>query len=777
MQAAGRNLTLAGLFLPWLIFGAGFAFDLQSPVQAAETAAESSQLSPSVLLNKSLSAYGGAESVQSLGRGFSVVGKEFEGADLATNGGAEPDATFRILRRANLWRLDHEKPAGGSFSQGFDGSFAWIKNGSSVADLSSESANALNWETLPPSLYLLETVRALADSDSGVEVTYGGKTSTHSLEVKSLKQENSSFTLFIEPLSFLLTAVEFKSGGKLVRLEFGEYRPALGTVYPYRQARLVDGKAAMLRQVEDVSLTKVPDSDFGRPGGSYKLARPVQLPFDYSQRELLVKGRINNGEELEFLFDTGASETIIDRRVAAENYLLKEGLANLTALGGAVATNVTTIGRLELGNLVVNDLDARSLDLSGQSRHLGRRLAGIIGTNLISRYVVAIDYGKSQITFYDADTFVRPADLIAVPFARRSAPVVKVRVGKEDVPMLVDTGAAYNNLPAAVALKYAGAASGHRVTEGTGLDGKPIKLGRVTIDGVSLGGRPVSRVDFTYTISKALAASTANNQGFFQTTNLGIVGNPLLENFIVYIDYKFQRMLLKSSGVVKLRSEIEQALKQGDDQLIQKRDFRLSENAYQRALLAASGGADKRNEARALGRLGNLKRMMAKDLNRPEHSKAAYDYFVKAQELSKRIGATEVEGRILADWSLLYLDNGQMDSAKQTMDRALQLAPQDAAVNVDCSVHLYKSQRFPEMQRYIEKALFLEPDNWQALWYQVKLSETFADMPKAVSTLKEILRFYPWSKPAQEKLSTLEGQMNALNQALAKQKEMQRSGK
>ncbi len=136
-----------------------------------------------------------------------------------------------------------------------------------------------------------------------------------------------------------------------------------------------------------------------------------------------------------------------------------------------------------------------------------------------------------------------------------------------------------------------------------------------------------------------------------------------------------------------------------------------------------------------------------------------------------------MEGRILADWSLLYLDNGQMDSAKQTMDRALQLAPQDAAVNVDCSVHLYKSQRFPEMQRYIEKALFLEPDNWQALWYQVKLSETFADMPKAVSTLKEILRFYPWSKLAQEKLSTLEGQMNALNQALAKQKEMQRSGK
>jgi len=56
------------------------------------------------------------------------------------------------------------------------------------------------------------------------------------------------------------------------------------------------------------------------------------------------------------------------------------------------------------------------------------------------------------------------------------------------------------------------------------------------------------------------------------------------------------------------------------------------------------------------------------------------------------------------------------------------------------------------MQRYIEKALFLDPSNWQALWYQVKLSETFGDMPKEVATLKEIVRYFPWSKIAQDKL-------------------------
>ena len=127
--------------------------------------------------------------------------------------------------------------------------------------------------------------------------------------------------------------------------------------------------------------------------------------------------------------------------------------------------------------------------------------------------------------------------------------------------------------------------------------------------------------------------------------------------------------------------------------------------------------------------------------------------------MAKKAGASEVEGRILADWSLLYLDNGQNQSAKQTMDRALVLAPQDADVNVDCAVHLSRARRFPEMQKYVEKALFLDPSNWQALWYQVKLSETFGDTPKMMATLKEIVHYFPWSKIAQDKLK----QIDALN--------------
>lgn len=751
----------------------------------AAQAAEAAAVDLNDLLAKSLTAYGGEENVAQLASGFSIFGKEYDnvsqdsgaGLDLSQIESRPSDASFRLIRKGVRWRLDHERGnalnngAAVTLTEGFNGEVPWVHAGarssSKAEDLQVESAKLLNLETTLPATFVMEGLR-LAQTNAVDQIAYKGQTNLRGTPVWNV-QFNSptgtdSFTLSIEQNNYMVVAVSFDLGEgskKRVSLEYSQYQPSAGSLYPHRFVRRVDDKVELVRITSDVSAnSKIKDSEFDRPGGTFHLSRTITVPFDYGQREILVKGRLNNGEELDFLFDTGASDTIIDRRVAAENYLLKEGLAGMQALSGSVMTNTSTIGRLELGNLIVNDIDARILDLSSQSRHLGRRLGGIIGTNVISKFVVGVDYGKTTLSFYDADSFVLPTDCAAVTFSRRSAPVVKVKLnGREDVMMLVDTGAAFNNLPPAVAARYSTGENKH-VTEGTGLDGRPVKLGRVIVDNVVLAGKTVKRVDFTYTLSLPSNPASAKNEpksdsGFFQTSNLGILGNPFLENFFVYFDYKFQRMLIRPSAVVKTRSIIDQAIAAGDDQLVQKRDFRLAELNYNKALLSATASGDKKNEARLLGRFGNLRRMMAKDLGRPEHSKASYDYFVRAQDLAKKVGSTEIEGRILADWSLLYLDGNQAVSAKQTIDRALQLTPQDANVNIDYAVHLFRARRFPEMQRYVEKALFLDHSNWQALWYQVKLSELFGDTPKVISTLKEILRHYPWSKTAQDKLKQL----------------------
>ena len=762
----------------------------------AETAADAAAatIDLSDLLSKSLTAYGGEENVAQIAAGFNVFGKEYDNVSQGLPGGLDlsqvesrpSDSSFRLMRKGVRWRLDHERGdtlnngvTSATLTEGFNGEIPWVQAGArssaKAEDLQIDSAKLLNLETTLPATFVMEGLR-LVQTDAKVQVEeHGSSRSVDQVVLLGssnlrgtpvwLVQFNSpngsdSFTVAIEQNNYMVVSVAFTLGDgakkKALSLEYSQYQPSAGSLYPHRVIRRVDDKVELVRITADLSANpKIKDSEFDRPGGTFHLSRTITVPFDYGQREILVKGRLNNGEELDFLFDTGASDTIIDRRVAAENYLLKEGLAGMQALSGSVMTNTSTIGRLELGNLIVNDIEARILDLSSQSRHLGRRLGGIIGTNVISKFVVGVDYGKTSLTFHDADSFSPTSDCAAVTFSRRSAPVVKVKLnGREDVMMLVDTGAAFNNLPAAVAARYSSGDNKH-VTEGTGLDGRPVKLGRVMVDNVALAGKTVKRVDFTYTLSLPSSSGKSESKsdsGFFQTSNLGILGNPFLENFFVYFDYKFQRMLIRPSAVVKTRSLIDQAIAAGDDQLVQKRDFRLAELNYNKALLSATSSGDKKNEARLLGRFGNLRRMMAKDLGRPEHSKASYDYFVRAQDLAKKVGSTEIEGRILADWSLLYLDGNQAVSAKQTIDRALQLTPQDANVNIDYAVHLFRGRRFPEMQRYVEKALFLDPSNWQALWYQVKLSELFGDSNKVISTLKEILRYYPWSKTAQDKL-------------------------
>ncbi len=61
--------------------------------------------------------------------------------------------------------------------------------------------------------------------------------------------------------------------------------------------------------------------------------------------------------------------------------------------------------KFEIGNLILNDVQVRILDLSSQSRTLGKRLAGIIGTNVINKFVSVIDYAKPSLTIADIDTF------------------------------------------------------------------------------------------------------------------------------------------------------------------------------------------------------------------------------------------------------------------------------------------------------------------------------------------------------------------------------------
>lgn len=781
--------------------------------EAKALAQDASSLSLEDIVQKALTAYGGKESLAQVVAGSTLVGKKITETD-----SGKVEAGYRCMRKGDKWRLDIEAAPAGSPAADLakaqpadsqrgesdtaggagetrppdtkppetkrppaeitacDGRRAWRSQGKDLSDLSKEEFDFVNekLERQPTLLTLWQ--------EPGVNFKLVGPAQYKDQPVFAVevgRDEKSPTTLYIDQKNYLVVALTYKISstgaqkGGTVAVDYSEYRPSGGTLLSFRQVETVDDKTSYILELTSASIGgAIDDAVFDRPRqeGRYKLDRNVVVPFEYSQNEIIVKVRINNSEDLLFLLDTGASDTIVDRRIAAQNFLAKQGQWDIAGYAGLVAAQRSQLKRMEIGGLILNDVPVRVLDLSQQSRQMSRNIAGIIGTNIISQFALTIDYSKPSLTFGDLETFERPARAVAVPFVYKQLPFVRVLLnGKDEQILLVDTGAAFNHLPTKVAQRHivGDPANVRHVTEGTGLDGRPVQLGKVVIDNLSIGGLPQRSVSFTYPIEREQpqarrpaggATATPERQertGFFQNSNFGILGNPFWQNFTVLVDYRFQRLLLIQNPTVKLRDEIETAMSLGDQKLVIHRDYRAAEAQYQRGLILVDTMRDSKVQARLLGRMGNLRRIMAKDLNRPEHAKAAYQYFVKAQEIARKVSAHDVEGRVIADWSLLYSDNGQHGEAKQTIDRAIQLAPQDPNVNVDAAVHLYRAKLYPEMQKYIEKALFLEPSNWQALWYQVKLSEMFMDTPRAVATLKDILRFYPWSKVATDKLKKI----------------------
>jgi tetratricopeptide (TPR) repeat protein len=729
---------------------------------ATGDATQDSQLTVDDIVEKALTAYGGRSRLAEFASDASITG------ELTQAKQASAPSLYKYVRKYGRWRVDVESANASSgdklvHTTGFDGTDCWESGAQGASYLSPGQSKWLT-ERERRRPFILTTW-----NESGYRFQLLGPTSYKHIPVFGIEVthgDDSPTTLFLDRANYLVVAATYQLNdpdlGKAVTLafEYEENRPAQGVIWPFKQTEFIDNQQVAQSKVISCGRADNLPSDFFNKAGEkeVRLAKPITVPFDYGQKEIVCKGKIEGNDNLVFLFDTGSSETIIDRRVAALLFLTKGPDFKIAAFGGDLSAQTTKIDRLELGNLIINNVKARLLDLSPQSRQLGKTLAGIIGMNVISNYLVTIDYGKPALTFADASNSPRPANLNEVSFSQTTAPLVKVALGGNDSQdLLMDTGAAFNHLPWAIAQRYIGKdkTQAKHFTEGTGLDGKAMQLGLVTINPVSIGSQSVHKVSFTYPASQGKSPGSDGSPATTAGTSLGILGNPFWQNFIVTIDSRFQRLILKVNALGAVRSEMENAINAGDQALVTQRDFRNSEFSYQKALIMANNSQELRFQAIAQGRLGNLRRIMAHDLQRPEHARAAYNYFSKADEIARKADLKDVEGRILADWSLLYSDNGQFAEAKQTVDKALSLAPQDATVNLDNAVHLFRNRYFPEAAKYIDKALILDPGNWQALWYQVKLSETFADQNKEKETLSEILKYYPWSKVAQAKLKAL----------------------
>jgi hypothetical protein len=281
------------------------------------------------------------------------------------------------------------------------------------------------------------------------------------------------------------------------------------------------------------------------------IIRETTLPFSYENGLIIIRVVMQGMLPLRMVLDTGAEMSTITYQEIAEALGL-ERVRSLQLVGVDMQT-VFTADLVRGVDLILGELylPGREMvvthdDLLNQSAHMGLPLHGIVGADILSQFVVTLDFRRKQVHLLDPQRYRPPRGVETLPLElHRHKPYITLptsfAAGEEAVPLkyLLDTGAALEALlisdrhPAIPTADHS-----HQGILGLGLGGF-IFGARGHIHRLELGNLALS--DFTTGIQRLDPLADTNHlQG-----RHGILGTAVLEQFELTLDYARRELHLR----------------------------------------------------------------------------------------------------------------------------------------------------------------------------------------------------------------------------------------
>jgi len=124
-----------------------------------------------------------------------------------------------------------------------------------------------------------------------------------------------------------------------------------------------------------------------------------------TQPLIVVDVKINGKGPFHFSVDTGASVTVVTpsaARIAKIKYGHAKAATAVSASSRA-ATYLSQLDTLEIGDLIVNEIDVAVIGLATVNRATHLNLGGLLGYNFLSRFRVTIDYDRAVLSLQTRD--------------------------------------------------------------------------------------------------------------------------------------------------------------------------------------------------------------------------------------------------------------------------------------------------------------------------------------------------------------------------------------
>ena len=173
----------------------------------------------------------------------------------------------------------------------------------------------------------------------------------------------------------------------------------------------------------------------------------IRVPIELANDLIVLKVRVNGSRPLHFIFDTGASISVIDPQTAKALGLRAKGKLSLDATGGSVQSGLIGPVSLSLAGVTVFKQALATIDLDAFAPLFGYKIDGIIGHDFINNFVVEIDYGAGLMSLYETGSYKYAGAGESIPIELvEKTPFVPVRIvlnGREAIEgkFEVDTGA------------------------------------------------------------------------------------------------------------------------------------------------------------------------------------------------------------------------------------------------------------------------------------------------------------------------------------------------
>jgi hypothetical protein len=343
----------------------------------------------------------------------------------------------------------------------------------------------------------------------------------------------------------------YLSGYKLVR---GRKRPTVLSAADDQVMALVGEGEPDHYHVDSVRVNpKVDPALFAMPANQ---AGPVtwlrghgaaRVPFRYGGRHVWIKASINGAPPADFLLDTGASSTAIDRDYAHQIGLTQQGQFAVQGAGGTGEGSFARVGSIAVkgagDGVSLKNFNVALIDLGeGSEVTMWRKMVGLIGYDFLSQFVVEIDYDRGVVTFHDPASYRHSGTGATLDMKLLSGiPVISMEIdGRCSGDFIVDVGNSFGLIVHGSLVRSCGFfRDGVRRKEaeiyGGGIGGGFVNW-LCRLDSLELG---------PYEIREPIVGLTLGSQGLIGSKDLaGNIGNAVLERFRCTFDYAHGRLHL-----------------------------------------------------------------------------------------------------------------------------------------------------------------------------------------------------------------------------------------